>query len=342
MSHPTRSALIIPVPEAEPLVAPHRDRLDPVAALGVPAHITALYPFLPPSDLDKEAEIKLAELAGGVPAFRVDLIDVRRFPDVLWLAPSPPDPFITLTERASLMFGLAPYGGLHDTIIPHLTVGHGTETRAETLEATLRAGLPIAAWVHHIELWTGGRSGWQRRARFPLRREILQTERLILRTWDPKADADAIFEIWGDAETMKQVDGGVSQSPEQVRRSLCLGNRVQGQRGHCLWAMVLRDTGEVIGDCGFHTLDDRSGLELGYHLNAKFWGRGFATEAADACVKHAFDTLGVQIIHTWTTDENKASLRVLAKLGFEHIGIEEGEHHFVRSEAVLRSEAVPG
>jgi hypothetical protein len=87
------SALVALVPEAEFLVKSFRERYDPSAALGVPAHITLLYPFKPPDQIDAPV---LAQLGGSFACFApitFELQSLQRFPDVLWLAPGRPDRF---------------------------------------------------------------------------------------------------------------------------------------------------------------------------------------------------------------------------------------------------------
>jgi 2'-5' RNA ligase len=75
------SALLIRVPAAEPAVAPHRSRLDSSAPLGVPAHITVLYPFLPPPDVDADVLASLSRLFASVDRFRFTLDRAAWFGD---------------------------------------------------------------------------------------------------------------------------------------------------------------------------------------------------------------------------------------------------------------------
>lgn len=96
---PTESALIVAVPEAEPAVAALRAAYDPSASWGVPAHITVLYPFLPPDRIDAAVLAAVRATVAGVPAFDLVLARTRRFGDqVLWLAPEPDAPLRALTE----------------------------------------------------------------------------------------------------------------------------------------------------------------------------------------------------------------------------------------------------
>lgn len=172
------SALLITVPAAEPAVAMHRSRLDTSAADGVPAHITVLYPFLPPDLIDARTHAILARLFAAVPGFRFTLDRTRWFPDpVLWLGPSDPAPFSALTELAVAAFpSCPPYGGRVATVIPHLTIGNGAPRAGlEAVEAEVRLHLPIEAEATSVTLMTGPPPGsappaarWTTVATFPL------------------------------------------------------------------------------------------------------------------------------------------------------------------------------
>ena len=84
------SALVVLVPEAEPLVKPFRDRYDPSAAAGVPAHITLLYPFKHPDEVDYAALEDLRRLFQRFAPFRFSLAPIRRFPDAYCIWPQSP------------------------------------------------------------------------------------------------------------------------------------------------------------------------------------------------------------------------------------------------------------
>lgn len=151
------SALLVTVPAAEPAVARHRSRLDTSAAVGVPAHITVLYPFLPPDLIDADTHATLTRLFASVPGFRFTLDRTRWFPDpVLWLGPSDPAPFSALTGLVAAGFpSCPPYGGQVAEVIPHLTIGDGAP-RAE-LEA---AGRSPPAPPHRNESHLGHADDW--------------------------------------------------------------------------------------------------------------------------------------------------------------------------------------
>ena len=166
------SALIVEVPEAEPVVGHWRQRLDVNAAAGIPAHVTVVYPFVAAGDVDRAVRERLADVFGGVPAFEVSLDRVGWFgADTVWLGPREPAPFSVLTERVLAEFpDYPPFEGRFDEVIPHLTVGHQqplVELRAA--EAAVRAHLPIQGVARAVSLWTQGDGGrWERSARFSL------------------------------------------------------------------------------------------------------------------------------------------------------------------------------
>lgn len=167
-----RSALIVAVAEAEPLVARFRLRYDN-ASLGVPAHVTLLFPFVPAAELDEALFGELRELFVAQPAFSFALVGVSRFPEVAWLAPEPAEPFRRLTDLIRRRYpSYPPYEGIHDEVIPHLTVAKGDETIQDELDAALAPHLPIVAEVREVMLLEEQPDGhWRTRERFPLGRE---------------------------------------------------------------------------------------------------------------------------------------------------------------------------
>jgi hypothetical protein len=168
-----QSALIVEVPEAEPAVARLRERLDASAPLGVPAHITVLYPFLPPAEIGPPVLAELERLFAAVSSFRFRLGRTAWFGhEVLWLAPDNPGPFSALTERAVRAFpAFPPYGGQFEVVVPHLTVGDGhplSDLRAA--EESVQPCLPIDAHATAVTLITQrpGQKQWAKAASFRL------------------------------------------------------------------------------------------------------------------------------------------------------------------------------
>ncbi|SMC29822.1 Protein N-acetyltransferase, RimJ/RimL family [Andreprevotia lacus DSM 23236] len=93
-----------------------------------------------------------------------------------------------------------------------------------------------------------------------------------------------------------------------------------GQRQLCL-AIRLRDSGELIGACGYPQLQMGHQAEIGFWIGAPYWGQGYATEAAQALVDHAFATLDLRRVHAWHLARNPASGRVQQKIGLQPEGM---------------------
>jgi [ribosomal protein S5]-alanine N-acetyltransferase len=100
---------------------------------------------------------------------------------------------------------------------------------------------------------------------------------------------------------------------EWIERNL----RRYAEHGHGLYAVVLKATGDVIGDCGLVTqqIDGGPELEVGYHLRRDQWGHGYATEAVRGCMQYAFRTLGAAKVISLIQPENLPSRRVAERNG---------------------------
>jgi 2'-5' RNA ligase len=168
----TLSAVVVPVPEAEPRVGALRAALDPSAALGVPAHVTIMFPFVPPAHLDDGVVSALGEVFAAAPAFDVEFSKTGWFSDAVWWVPEPAEPFVALSRAVSGRFGMLPYEGAHgDGVIPHLTIGHRAPIeQLRAAEAEVAAGPPVRASVRSVLLMTGSRApaSWTTLAELPL------------------------------------------------------------------------------------------------------------------------------------------------------------------------------
>nr|WP_315238663.1 2'-5' RNA ligase family protein [uncultured Albidiferax sp.] len=146
-----QTGLIVCVAEAEPRVAHLRERFHPVARLGVPAHITVLYPFMPPECMDGAVVRRIQEAVSGIAAFPFTLATVGRFPATTYLAPEPAAPFIALTQSLARAFpDFPPFGGEFETVIPHLTVAHGCAIDADTTQAELAVAMAANGPIHSV------------------------------------------------------------------------------------------------------------------------------------------------------------------------------------------------
>ncbi|MER5637655.1 2'-5' RNA ligase family protein [Kitasatospora sp. NPDC002227] len=165
------TGLIINVPESEPAVGGWRDQYDSSAAIGIPAHMTVLYPFLPHDRIDDQVLGELAALFSAQPAFDVDFHDLGRFPDVLYLAPTQADRLRALTTAVADRWPEAPpFRGRFADIVPHLTVAYGQEPGLfDKIEADIASHLPVTARVGSVHLLAYDGTTWHDRAEFPLR-----------------------------------------------------------------------------------------------------------------------------------------------------------------------------
>lgn len=174
MNIPVESALVISIPEAEPLVESFRNQYDPSAALGVPAHVTVLYLFKSPQELTAEVIERLSRLFSRLPDFTTSFRASRQFPSVLYLSPEPAESFRRLTESVVERFPeTPPYGGQFTEIVPHLTVAQVSDPQrlgeiVADFERVAQEHLPIQARVTEVTLMDNESGYWQVRHRFAL------------------------------------------------------------------------------------------------------------------------------------------------------------------------------
>ncbi|WP_030721250.1 2'-5' RNA ligase family protein [Streptomyces sp. NRRL S-237] len=165
-----QTGLIVRIPEAEPSVRGWRERLDPSAQAGVPAHVTVLFPFLDESRTDALVHSALADVLGGHQAFDLRFERCGRLPEVLYLVPEPDTRLRQLTEAIADRWPEAPpYGGRFADVVPHLTIAQGQEDAVlEEIEADLAGWLPFTSHVASVELMVHDGVKWQERASFAL------------------------------------------------------------------------------------------------------------------------------------------------------------------------------
>jgi RimJ/RimL family protein N-acetyltransferase len=148
---------------------------------------------------------------------------------------------------------------------------------------------------------------------------ILVTNRLELRTWSLD-DSEMAFLIWGDAEVMQFVSKPF-ETKAVARKALKNAIAAQNRYGVCLGAVVEKSSRKIVGCCGFHRVE--SALELAFHFIPQVWGKGYATEAAKACLEYGFEKLDAEKIIAFVHPENIASNRVLEKTGMKSKGLSE-------------------
>ncbi|MGE7676467.1 GNAT family N-acetyltransferase [Lysinibacillus sp. NPDC094403] len=144
---------------------------------------------------------------------------------------------------------------------------------------------------------------------------IMETERLKLREFNDD-DITALYSIFSDAETMKYYPAPFTLL--QTKNWIEKNKQRYREDGYGLWAVYLKESNELIGDCGLvkQIVDGKAEVEVGYHINKKYWSKGYATEAAKSCVEYGFTHLGQEKLISIIDPKNEASIRVAEKNGF--------------------------
>ncbi len=141
----------------------------------------------------------------------------------------------------------------------------------------------------------------------------LETNRLILRPMS-ETDFDALLLIFTDLKVMAAFHHPPFTG-EQMQGWLQRNLDHQIEFGYGLFSVILKETGELIGDCGLEQMEDQGAAELGYDFRSDFWNQGYATEAATAVRDYAFDVLQLPQLISLIRVGNLASARVAEKVG---------------------------
>ena len=153
---------------------------------------------------------------------------------------------------------------------------------------------------------------------------VLETTRLTLREMTPD-DQDALAAVLGDPVAMRHYPAPFTR--QQVDDWIQWNLSNYADYGYGLWAVVLKETGQCIGDCGLTWqrvgYSDQSQLEVGWHILRALWNRGLATEAGRACRDYARDVLHEPDLISIIGPDNLASQAVARKLGMT---LEREEH----------------
>jgi len=143
---------------------------------------------------------------------------------------------------------------------------------------------------------------------------IAESPRLLIRRITP-ADVSALLTVYGDADAMQWVDDGQPLSRADAERWITVTLRNYETRGYGMFALMDRETGEMIGFAGLVHPGGQPEVELKYALRRDAWGRGLATEAATALLDYGLREHGIRHVIATTAPENEASHRVLRKAG---------------------------
>jgi 2'-5' RNA ligase len=164
------TAVVVLLPELEPLIGDWRRRYTRDGARGMPPHVTLVIPFVDSSQLDDRLGA-LGRLFDAFAPFGVTFSATARFPGLLYLRPEPEQPFVGLTEGLVEAFPeFRPYRGEFDEIVPHATIAEADDETLAGIARALSPQLPVKARVDRAWVVEETPSGWRRRTAFPLDR----------------------------------------------------------------------------------------------------------------------------------------------------------------------------
>lgn len=144
-------------------------------------------------------------------------------------------------------------------------------------------------------------------------RTILETQRLKLREF-LEIDSENMFQLNSDPEVIRYTGDDPFSSVEEARLFIRHYDKYK-KFGYGRWTILLRETNEYVGWCGLSYTVDTKETDLGFRLLKKNWNKGFATEAAENCLMYGFQQLALKKIIGRAMKDNKASIRILEKIG---------------------------
>jgi ribosomal-protein-alanine N-acetyltransferase len=146
----------------------------------------------------------------------------------------------------------------------------------------------------------------------------MQTARLGFRHWRPD-DLDLALGLWGDPRVTRLIDARGQLTTAQIEERLAAEIAAQEAHGLQYWPIFLLESASHVGCCGLRPYDPPGRIyEIGFHIRADHWRRGYAYEAATAVMDYAFTTVGAAGLFAGHNPRNEPSRRLLTKLGFRY------------------------
>lgn len=146
--------------------------------------------------------------------------------------------------------------------------------------------------------------------------KILETSRLYLREM-VETDAQSVYELNRDPKVIKHTGDIPFKNTEDARKFLIDYNHYE-KYGFGRWAVIRMTDQAFLGWCGLKYTPELNEYDIGYRFYKKYWGMGYATEAAQACIEWGFQNIDTDIIIGRTMPENIASFKVLEKVGLKY------------------------
>lgn len=151
---------------------------------------------------------------------------------------------------------------------------------------------------------------------------IAESDSVYLREFTAD-DLPVMQKIYADNEVMKYIGLGGAVSERESERMIRAFMRSYEMNGFGIWACIEKATGNLIGHCGFNILPGGRDIEIAYLLDSRYWGKGIATSIASATLNYGFKMLKLNEIVALAYPENKASVRVIEKIGLTYEGEKE-------------------
>jgi len=184
-----------------------------------------------------------------------------------------------------------------------------------SLEEPIRGSVArVVIWINTISVITTGGGGQGEMEKF-------RTERLWARSWQIE-DLPLAMELWGDPAVTALIDARGKLTEAQVHEKLCAEIEQERSTGVQYWALFDHRTGDFVGCGGLRPwvyTPSAADFEVGFHLVKRCWGKGFGTEAAQGALEYAWEELQLSKVYAGHHPDNRASERILKKLGFDFI-----------------------
>ncbi|MCQ6275047.1 GNAT family N-acetyltransferase [Bacillus sp. V3B] len=148
----------------------------------------------------------------------------------------------------------------------------------------------------------------------------LQSKRLTLIQTENQ-HASELFVFWTDPDVTRFMNMDLVSTIDEVMDMITLSNRLAEINQAIRYTMLIRNTNEIIGSCGFNYIDFENGrAEIGYDLGKGYWGEGYGSEAVWTLIDYWFHVLGMNRVEAKVDPENSQSIKLLEKVGFQFEG----------------------
>jgi 2'-5' RNA ligase len=163
-----QTGLVLALPALDASLRRWRRR-DPAARLGMPAHVTLIYPFMDSRSVDDDVRARLRDLSASLPPLELQFDRIGDFRGGLWLELAEPRGVLGLISALAEAFpDWPPYGGAFETPVPHLTIAQAPEPLLAPMRREVPRVLPLAARAEAVSLYARFDEGWVPIERFAL------------------------------------------------------------------------------------------------------------------------------------------------------------------------------